>query len=189
LRNLSTSFVLGYHGCDQSTADKIISGEAFEPSVQEHDWLGRGVYFWEANPERGLEWAQERAANPKPKIKIPAVVGGIIDLGRCLDLTTKESLDLVKAAYAELSSAKAKALPDNGKDKMRRNLDCAVINRLYSLLEEAGEQPFQTVRGVFTEGGELYPGAGIEKKTHIQIAVVDPDCIKGAFRPRPYPAL
>jgi hypothetical protein len=43
---------------------------------------------------------------------------------------------------------------------------------------------FQTVRGVFIEGGEAFPGSCIMEKSHIQIAVRDPACIIGVFQPR-----
>ncbi len=43
---------------------------------------------------------------------------------------------------------------------------------------------FDTVRGVFTEGGPAFPGAGIQKKSHIQICIRNMDCIKGFFLPR-----
>lgn len=34
------------------------------------------------------------------------------------------------------------------------------------------------------EGGELYPGSGFREKNHIQIAIINPNCIKGFFLPR-----
>ncbi|MGA7236293.1 MAG: hypothetical protein WBY44_11470 [Bryobacteraceae bacterium] len=39
-----------------------------------------------------------------------------------------------------------------------------------------------TFRGVFIEGEPLYPGAGFYAKTHVQIVVRNPNCIKGVFR-------
>jgi hypothetical protein len=39
-----------------------------------------------------------------------------------------------------------------------------------------------TLRGVFTEGRPIYPGAGFDEKTHIQIVVRNQRCIKGVFR-------
>jgi hypothetical protein len=38
------------------------------------------------------------------------------------------------------------------------------------------------VRAAFPEGREIYPGAGFDEKTHIQIALRNLDCIKGVFR-------
>jgi hypothetical protein len=48
LHRLSSSFVLGFHGCDQSVADDLLNGKDFVPSANDWDWLGSGIYFWEA---------------------------------------------------------------------------------------------------------------------------------------------
>ena len=67
-------------------------------------------------------------------------------------------------------------------DKVLRFLDCAVIK--YTLDKLAGKGiVYQTVRGVFMEGGQAFPGAGIMLKSHIQISVRDSRCIVGFFRP------
>ena len=70
----------------------------------------------------------------------------------------------------------------SGGTYLMRNLDCAVINTVHLLREETGEEPYQTVYGVFEEGGQLYKNAGFRKKTHVQVAVIDPACILGYFR-------
>jgi hypothetical protein len=59
-----------------------------------------------------------------------------------------------------------------------------VIERLHAMIGTSGFEPFDTVRGMFREGGEVYPGAGFHEKTHVQIAVRDQRCIIGYFRPR-----
>ena len=49
-----------------------------------HDWLGRGIYFWEADKDRALEWA-----NYKKTVGLcddPFVIGAVLDLGNCFDL-------------------------------------------------------------------------------------------------------
>jgi hypothetical protein len=75
-------------------------------------------------------------------------------------------------------------MPENigGQDLLLRKLDCAVINSLHSAREESAVAPFDTIRGVFTEGEHIYPNAGFRRKTHIQICVRDEDKIKGVFR-------
>jgi hypothetical protein len=45
--------------------------------------------------------------------------------------------------------------------------------------------PFDTVKGIFQEGAPIYQEAGFREKTHIQICVRDPECIKGVFRVPP----
>lgn len=62
MSRLATAFVLGYHGCDKATADKVLGGhdEHLKASQEDFDWLGTGAYFWEADPRRALEWARDR---------------------------------------------------------------------------------------------------------------------------------
>ncbi len=186
MHRLASSFVLGYHGCDRRVAEKILSGVEFSPSQNDYDWLGPGIYFWEANPVRGLEFARElKGLSQGPKIAEPAVVGAVIDLGLCLDLTTAAGVQHVRSAHRRLVEITDKAgflLPTNSSDLLRRNLDCAVIRLLHGVREQAGEPAIDTVRGVFLEGAPIYDGSGFYAKTHIQISVRNPECIKGVFR-------
>ena len=70
-------------------------------------------------------------------------------------------------------------------DRVWRKLDCAVINLLHDLREnEAGETPFDSIRALFPEGRELYPSAGFQEKTHVQLAVRKESSIIAYFRPR-----
>jgi hypothetical protein len=179
VQRLSTSFVLAYHGCDKATAEELINGTPFKPSENSWDWLGSGVYFWEGDPVRALEWANVLKA--RGRVNDPAVVGVALDLGLCLDLMTRKSLQVLESAFYGLQAIAKKAnvdLPEN-KDFLRRQLDCSVVNYLYS---ELPEPKFQTARAAFPEGKALYPGSLFVEKTHIQIAVRDLGCIKGVFR-------
>ena len=192
MARLHTSFILGYHGCDAGIGEELLSGQAtMEHSDKEYDWLGPGVYFWEADPNRAWEWADWKVG--RKAYETPFVVGAAIDLGNCLDLMARESLELLNDAYASFSAIIAaadddRALPENRRvgssdeDKLLRYLDCAIIKHLHDALCDQGEESFDTVRGLFTEGGELFPGSGFQKKTHVQVAVRNPSCIKGLFR-------
>lgn len=166
-------------------AEKLLKNQAFKPSQNEYDWLGEGVYFWEANPLRGLDFAFETAKRKGSKIKKPAVIGAVIDLGYCLDLTTSRGLQQVKTSYEELfkvSRQAGKAMPENHQDGLRLHLDCAVINYLHYLQDQKRRTPFDSVKGIFIEEPALYPGSAFGSKNHIQIAVRNLDCIKGVFR-------
>lgn len=185
LHRLAASFVLAYHGCDEAVARRLVDGEPFRPSDNDYDWLGPGIYFWEANPQRGLDFARELQGLDRAAIERPAVVGAVIDLGLCLDLTTAIGIAQVHNAYKQASLLAAAAddpLPENSADLRRRNRDCAVLRVLHGIRENAGEPPIDTVRGIFVEGGPIYPTSGIREKTHVQICVCQPDCIKGVFR-------
>lgn len=118
----------------------------------------------------------------------PYVVGAIIELGQCLDLTTPEGLSLVLEAHRSLLGLYGAAgyrLPVNDDNLLRRRLDCAVIRRVHEIQQTAGRPAIDTVKGLFVEGPPLYPGAGFATKTHVQIAVCNMSCIKGVFRVRP----
>lgn len=194
----ATSFVLGYHGCDSRVAHGAISGDIdLLQSDRDYDWLGPGAYFWEADPQRALEWADWKVG--RGDYRDAAVVGAVIDLRHCLDLLSREDLELVSAAHASLVAMQVRAgLPipvnrsvDDGSDRDRtlRFLDCAVIRHLHQVLDEQAQETgavasFDTVRGMFVEGEPLYAGSGFRRKTHVQIAVRNAACIRGLFIPR-----
>ena len=180
--------VLGFHGTEKEIVDTLICGSTdhLKKSEGKFEWLGHGIYFWENDPRRGLEWAQH--GNPKSKIKNPDVVGAILDLGLCLDLTTRTGLDEVEQAYKTLEAAYEKAgltLPinDGGEDRFKRELDCQVIQTLHKIRLESGQPRYDSVRAPFREDKELYTGAGFHRRNHVQIAILNRDCIKGYFRP------
>ncbi|WP_199750513.1 hypothetical protein [Gynurincola endophyticus] len=95
-----------------------------------------------------------------------------------------------------------KILPQNKNSKtdlyhdlILRELDCSVIEYLHTqialqisskeLFEQTMiHQSFDTVRGIFTEGGPAFEGAGIQAKNHIQVCIRNLNCIKGFFIPR-----
>jgi hypothetical protein len=94
--------VLGYHGCDEAVGVRAIEGhETLISSDRDYDWLGPGAYFWEGDPVRALEWAQAKARRDR-KTK-PFVIGAVIRLGNCLDLTLRQNLELLAVAYESLA--------------------------------------------------------------------------------------
>ncbi len=193
MSRLSPAFVLGYHGCDAATAERIFGGkDTIRQSKNDDDWLGAGSYFWEGDPDRALLWAREQSK--LGKIESPAVVGAIIDLGNCLNLSTQEGVSLLKDAfnsYSEIRSRNGAPLEtnfdptsDKGGDRLIRRLDNAMIERLHTIIADTGIEPFDTVRGMFREGTPVYPGAGFWEQTHVQVAARHLDAIIGYFRPR-----
>lgn len=185
--------IVGYHGCDQRTAVAVLKHEEhLEPSDNDYDWLGTGIYFWEYGPRRALEFAREK--KKRGELDTPAVLGAHINLGRCFDLADIEHTRELGDAYERFSKvvrAQDREMPENEKakvgdsDLLLRYLDCAVMNFYMSQMDSAVDPDYhyQTVRGVFQEGSGAYPGAKIREKSHVQVAVRDPECVLGYFLP------
>lgn len=188
---------LAFHGCDASVIAPVINGEVhLNPSRNSYDWLGHGIYFWEFDQERAFSYAADLSVSLRsnaPKVSQPGVIGAVIDLGNCLDLMDYQTLQLVRLAYEHLLKGVLgddQLLPKNKRDSrsgdlLMRDLDCAVIESLHEIwVHDLRQPPFDSVRGVFWEGNELYPNAGFREKDHIQICIRNPNCIKGLFLPR-----
>ena len=179
--------VVGYHGCTEKFARSLLLGDLplleWRPSTNEWDWLGTGIYFWEHSPERALRWAREKFRKRQDR---PTVVGAVVQLGKCFDLLNEAQTSLLEESYQNLAqnfSQKGLTLPKNrGTGLKRRELGNLVINNRLDELKVVGVE-YDTVREAFLEGDPAYPGAGFARESHIQIAVRNPACILGVFRP------
>lgn len=189
-----TSTLIGYHGCDQETGERVLAGDMdLRLSTNDYDWLGHGIYFWENDPDRALHWArtvQKHGKKSRHPIKNPFVIGAVILTGNCLDLMQAEPIRLLRNAHINLKRVYDEAgakLPINrlihGELAMR-HLDCAVIQFLHQDREEIGLPAFDTVRAAFPEGTPLYESSGFLERTHIQICVRNPSQLIGYFRVR-----
>jgi hypothetical protein len=182
--------LIGFHSCDLKLGPRLLNGQdELLPSENTWDWLGQGIYFWEQDPLRALQYATENAQgkqkNKKPT-KTPFVIGAIIVLGNCLNLVESTSLEILSAAYnglKDLTDKLGKAMPVNLENN--RQLDCAVINYIHQINKEKGLQAYDSIRCAFPEGEAAYPGAMITSRLHIQLCICNPACIKGYFLPRP----
>lgn len=197
----ATSFVLGYHGCSEEVGKKAVAeGLSLNQSNEDFDWLGPGTYCWEGDPRRAQEWAQHKV--DRGSYNNPFVVGAVIDLGNCLDLLSRDNIELLASAYKRFTAQRKLAglpVPKNRDsrtinkgDKLLRFRDCAVIRHLHAMIDDVDAnppgvdhiEPFDTVKGLFIEGKRAYRGGGFYKKTHTQIAVRSDACVKGIFIPR-----
>lgn len=189
----NSAIVYGFHGLDKDVAFKILTHESqFRHSDNNYDWLGSGVYFWENNVERAQQYAIQDSHRKHSTIKTPFVLGAVIELGNCLDLLDQKYNDFIKEAYFQLKNDlenEGKVLPLNRSfgpgdfDFKARELDCAVIRYACALAANEGT-PFDSVRAAFIEGEPLYEGAKFYSENHIQLAIINLDCIKGIFLPR-----
>lgn len=73
--------MLGYHGCDLDIGERLLAGTALKPIANDYDWLGPGIYFWEANPQQGFEFAEEVSSRANSDIKKFFVIGAVIEMG------------------------------------------------------------------------------------------------------------
>src|SRR5437764_8072019 len=98
--------IVGYHGCSEALARNLLLGKQsigdWKPSENKWDWLGKGIYFWEHSPERALRWAQERYRGRRAE---PAVLGAVVQLGQCFDLTDEGLAGVLEESFTELSKA------------------------------------------------------------------------------------
>jgi len=202
--NSRPNLMLGFHGCDKAIRNQlVISPNSVRKSQELFDWLGHGFYIWENNYERALKWAEDKKT--RGTLKEPSVVGVIYQLNNCLDFTDSAFTDILSSYYSLLKDDFAtlkkdlprnKDLPkDEYHDLILRELDCAVIEYMHQKISEeinsdvrfkgySNLTHFDTARGVFTEGGPAFEGAGIQTKNHIQICIRNLNCIKGFFIPR-----
>jgi len=168
--------VLGYHGCAADFAEALIRGEVaiadWQPSQNEWDWLGHGIYFWEYAPERARDW-----------MGAGGVVGAIVQIGNCLDFTDVSATRLLAGEYDRVRTSHEEAglvLPENR--GLRGDLDCLVINRLVASIEPTGLS-IETLRCPFLEGEPAYPGSRVRLESHVQLVVRTHANILGVFRP------
>jgi hypothetical protein len=93
------------------------------------------------------------------------------------------AFEMLRRAHEEAGQP----LPKNGgttPDKKLRRLDCAVLNLYLTWLADDQGVSRDTVRCGFVEGEPAFQGSGIRHQSHVQIAVRNPACIVGVFRPR-----
>jgi hypothetical protein len=182
--------VLGFHSCEKEVALSILYGkDQLRLSDNPWDWLGPGIYFWEYDPHRALQYAKE-CANGQQKfsgfIKTPCVMGAIIDLGNCLNLVESESLNIVEETYLQMEAVlrgQGEPMPQN--KGANRELDCAVIRYVHKINRQKNRPVYDSVRSSFQEGGPIYKGANFSRRSHLEICVLNPKLIKGYFLPQP----
>jgi hypothetical protein len=166
--------------------------QSFEPSENEGDWLGNGIYFWEYAPQQAFVWARERKRK-KSWTEDIAVVGSMIRLGNCFDLLDPENvkdLDLFHRRFSRLKRELGEKLPSNVRS--RKTLNCSVFNFSYAALDEDDPQSkIDTCRAVFvpadreSDDKRLWKASGINRDAHVQICVRNPQCILGTWLVQP----
>jgi hypothetical protein len=202
--DVKPNLVIGFHGCERAIRDQLLNKpDEVLISKEPYDWLGHGMYFWENNYSRALQWAVDK--KKRGAIETPAVIGAVLYLGYCCDFLDTKYIQMLQDYYKTMAATyktggielpQNKDLPDDKhQDKILRELDCTAIEFMHGKILVQGQseinensftekKSFDSTRGVFTEGGPAFEGAGIFAKSHIQICIRNLNCIKGFFLPR-----
>lgn len=193
------ALVIAYHGCDVTVRDRLIRGtlRQLSPSANRYDWLGSGVYFFEGDAERALDFATTSCDGPQKLLSArpivnPAVVGCVLCVSRWWDMTTLEGRRSYLNALSDLQACQSHAgrpMPineaasaDDGSTLLRR-LDCAVFNIGHLTRSQQGLPSYQAVRAAFYQGKPVTDTSEFRAGIHLQIALRDPRCVLGWFLP------
>lgn len=184
---LPYNFVIGYHGTDEAVKQDVLDGrDRLEPSRRGFDWLGDGIYFWEDDPRRALWWAnrmhEEGLSGNRDhalplKVEKPAVLGAMIYLGNCLNLTFEDNISGIQGIHDEIVDRyrlNKWSMPTN--DDFYRNLDALVVNETCKEIARRKGIRVDTVRGIFVERdgkgpAPAFDGSLLFAKTYKMIAV------------------
>ena len=156
---------LGFHGCEKQLAMEIL--------LQKKDF--------------------HQSTNVK-QCNEPFVLGAVLDLGYCLDLTCRKHVQSLVSVWSTIvrpiydsgnikPNKPGRNVGENG-ELMLRFLDKYVIESLHKFNEAKGFEAYDSVRAGFWEGQEIYPTAGFREKNHIQICIRNPKCVLGVFLPK-----
>jgi hypothetical protein len=185
--------LLAYHGCDATTRDDLVTRRLLDLKHSEnaYDWLGPGLYFFESDPQRAMNFAVASAAHPerlytKRPIATPAVVGAIICVTSCLDMTTQVGLDEFADVVEQLQAADTPLAQNDAANPLLRKLNNQVFTSLHALRQGLMYEPYQMVRGAFVQGAALGDNnSGFNRDSHIQLAVREAKAIVAWFVPDP----
>ncbi|APC07798.1 hypothetical protein [Neomoorella thermoacetica] len=128
---------IGFHGTSKASADMILLDKRFLPSNREDEWLGKGIYFFENDPEQAIDWCVRAR-----KYKEWAILKTIIEAQEVLDLTRKREWDMFLSIIKQLQGKMKQT-----KYKGKRLLNGVAINFICQ------QFPYEVVRAVF-----LVPG-------------------------------
>lgn len=155
--------VTGYHGTSKTAAQRILT-EGFVPSVNEWDWLGHGIYFWQDAPVRAYRWAEERLAGTT---EVAVVVAARIRLDGFFDLLDQRGMKTLRGLATKFQNHSGRLSNARGANR----LDCAVFNFTTRVLSLLGVK-VDGYRAACVEGNRLTPGSPIYDLSHVQLVVI-----------------
>ena len=129
-----------YHGTNIENARQI-KEEGFQPSKGDHQFLGRGVYFFRKSQWHAEDWARRR-------FDAIAILQAMVQLGRCLDLDRPKHRRLLEKTYRKLE--------ERGHGDAS---DAAVINFLATHICEIDTVTATYIQPKYGEHGRVFEGS------------------------------
>ena len=183
---LGKGMTIGYHGTTLEIAERLIAGEKFLHSDVDDNWLGRGVYFWEASPSRAKWWAERRVRTRSPTAKL-AVVAAEISLDGCLDLLDLANFGDLRRVREEFlrrrgaspaSQVQIALKVQNGRTNQGdagwgRNYEDRLAFDFYVRQSRTLPFPIKSIRCPFIMGRGLHRRSFVFNWSHVQLSVVD----------------
>jgi hypothetical protein len=149
-----------YHGTSKELSEKILTTNKFKISTGGHQYVGDGVYFFESQKEYAVRWARKKYGH---KCDL-GILCAVINLGRCLNLTSRSIKSVLIGVKKELE------------DRRGGNItDAAVVNFIATNIVE-----LDTIKCVIiTPRGmkQIYPGSHLVMGEQVIICVRNISCI------------
>jgi hypothetical protein len=188
---MTGELLLAYHGCDVTTRDDLVTRriDMLDRSSNSYDWLGPGIYFFENDLRRAMNFAAASAAHPgrlytRRPIATPAAVGAVLCVRSCLDMSNQAGLNEFSLTLSALRQAGTALASNDAANPLLRRLNNQVFAAMHALRATGGNDGYDIVRSAFVQGAPLGdPHSGFNQENHIQLAVLNADAIVGWFMP------
>ncbi|MGH2558955.1 MAG: hypothetical protein ACRDJH_07815 [Thermomicrobiales bacterium] len=186
--------ILAYHATTREAWAQIQADNRLKESDRHYDWLGRGVYFWQAGPARAWVW---KVHQQLPK-HLRATPDQVIVLEVELTWNPAECVDLLDIYWYRYLLGRAESIisfwsdslgwdPDRIDRELQRNaeidtaqphaFDCRLIDSLCEDLFDLYGLEVRAVRGAFQHLARLYAHSAFRYGDHVQIAIRHPAMI------------
>jgi hypothetical protein len=184
--NIQGTLIYGYHGTDSRNVESILEN-GFNSSTKPHDWMGRGIYFWQDAPERAKSWAKSYHSNP---VVVCAEI--LIDFDHTIDLFDSSPknpyVEWMKRSYSHFRETLSNDDEFNKQIGGFHGLDRLIVDYVADeVMPKEMNKHIQAVRSVFIEGNPLFPAYNNQEKSafhdlsHVQIAVRDSNIIQKTY--------
>lgn len=154
---------VGYHGTSKESAKYIVKEKTFPVSMDEEEWLGKGVYFFENDKLQAIDWCTKAR-----KYSEWAVIRSNLEVCTVVDLIDKGTYNRFKEIAIKMEKRyKTK------KDKSPRKLiNSVVLEAMYKI------EKYDMVRAAFPVPSEKPADRTNICAMQIQLCVRNRNCIK-----------